>query len=241
VEISAAFRPSSARMAASCSGLRWPKAADGAGDLADAQVFGGGVKAAQVAAHLGVPEQQLHAEGGGLGVDAVGAADGGRVLEFDGALAQDVAKPHNASRMIQRLRECQRLRGVDDIGGGETVVQPARVGTDALGDRSGKGENVVPRLGFDLVDAFDGEAGTLRRASAAAADGNDAGAGRARGRGELHAQPVLVLALLGPDGGHRRPGVAGDHELSWRMQARGTRGIRLCRRTKVRRECPCLV
>jgi len=74
-------------------GLEVAEAADRAGDLADAQVFGGGVEAAQVASHLGEPEQQLHAEGGGLGVDAVRAADGGRVLELDGALAQGLAEP----------------------------------------------------------------------------------------------------------------------------------------------------
>ena len=59
--------------------------ADGAGELADAHVFGGGVEAGEVALHLGVPVEELEAEGGGLGVDAVGAADDGGVLELEGA------------------------------------------------------------------------------------------------------------------------------------------------------------
>ena len=66
-------------------GLQVAKGADGAGELAHAHVFGRRVEAGQVALHLGVPVQQLEAEGGRLGVNAVGAADGGRVLELEGA------------------------------------------------------------------------------------------------------------------------------------------------------------
>ena len=61
-------------------GLEVAEGADGSGELADAEVFGGSVEAGEVALHLGVPEQELEAEGGGLGVDAVSAADGGGVL-----------------------------------------------------------------------------------------------------------------------------------------------------------------
>ena len=66
-------------------GLEVAEGADGSGELADAEVFGGGVEAGEVALHLGVPEEELEAEGGGFGVDAVGAADDGGVLELDGA------------------------------------------------------------------------------------------------------------------------------------------------------------
>ncbi len=76
-------------------GLELAEGADGAGDLADPHIFGCGVETLEVAAHFGVPEEQFHAEGGGFGVDAVGAADGGGVLEFHSPLAQNVAKPHN--------------------------------------------------------------------------------------------------------------------------------------------------
>jgi hypothetical protein len=61
------------------------EAADSPGKLADAHVVRRQVKALEVAAHLRVPAQQLHAEGGRFGVDTVRAADGGSVLEFDGA------------------------------------------------------------------------------------------------------------------------------------------------------------
>jgi len=57
--------------------------------------------------------------------------------------------------------ECERLRGVDDVGGGEAVVQPAGVGADAFRYCGGEGEDVVARFGLDGVDALDGEAGAL--------------------------------------------------------------------------------
>ena len=85
VATGAGLRPSRAQMRSSCSGFEMPEGAHRAGELAHAHVFGRRVKADQVALHLGVPVEQLEAEGRRLGVDAVGAADGGRVLELDGA------------------------------------------------------------------------------------------------------------------------------------------------------------
>ncbi len=80
--------------------LEVAEGADGSGELAYAEVFGGGIEAGEVALDLGVPEEELEAEGGGLGVDAVGAADDGSVLELDGALFQDVGEGEDAVRMM---------------------------------------------------------------------------------------------------------------------------------------------
>ena len=69
--------------------------------------------------------------------DDAGADDGGGFLELEG------------------------LRGVDDVGGGEAVVEPAGLasgpGLMCLGDGGGEGDDVVADFGFDLVDAVDGE------------------------------------------------------------------------------------
>ena len=66
--------------------------ADRARDLADAQVFGGGREARQVAAGLFVPDGELQAERDGLGVHAVRAADLHRVLELERAALQHLAQ-----------------------------------------------------------------------------------------------------------------------------------------------------
>ena len=107
-------------------GLEMAEGADGAGELADAEVFGGGVEAGEVALHLGVPEEELEAEGGGFGVDAVGAADDGGVLELDGAGFQCFGEREDSGADEGGgFAELEGLRGVDDVGGGEAEVQPA--------------------------------------------------------------------------------------------------------------------
>ena len=197
-------------------GLEVAEGADGSGELADAEVFGGGVEAGEVALHLGVPEQELEAEGGGFGVDAVGAADDGGVLELDGALFQGFGEREDAGADDGGgFVELEGLRGVDDVGGGEAVVEPARgfgVG-DVLGDGGGEGDDVVADFGFDLVDAGDGEV-------AAVADGvggglrDEAEAGEGLRGGGFDGEPAAVFVLVGPDAAHGGACVAGDHECS---------------------------
>jgi len=195
-------------------GLELAEGADGAGDLADAEVFGGGIEATEVAAHLGVPEQELHAEGGGFGVDTVGAADGGGVLELDGTGAEDVSKTHDAGADEGGgLGESEGLGGVDDVGGGEAVVQPAggiAAGlADGFGHGSSEGEDIVTGVEFDLVDARDGEV-RMGAKFCGGCDGDDAGFGKSIGGGEFDAQPVAIFAVFRPDDGHLRTSVASD-------------------------------
>ena len=126
-----ALRPlrGAVRVGADCLfvlGLEVAEGADGAGEFAYAEVFGCGVEAGEVALHLGVPEEKLEAEGGGFGVDAVGATDDGRVLELEGALFEDVGESDDAGADDGGgFFELEGLGGVDDIGGGEAVVEPA--------------------------------------------------------------------------------------------------------------------
>ncbi len=76
--------------------LQVAEGADRAGELADAHVFGCGIEAGKVALHLGVPVEQLEAEGGWLGMDAVGAADRGRVLELERAALENFEQADDA-------------------------------------------------------------------------------------------------------------------------------------------------
>jgi hypothetical protein len=194
-------------------GLEVAEGADGSGELADAEVFGGGVEAGEVALHLGVPEEELEAEGGGFGVDAVGAADDGGVLELEGALLEGFGEGEDAGADDGGgFAELEGLRGVDDVGGGEAVVEPAGgfgVG-DVFGDGGGEGDDVVADFGFDLVDAVDGEV-------AAVADGvggglgDEAEAGEGLRGGDFDGEPAAVLVLVGPDAAHGGACVAGDH------------------------------
>ena len=127
--------------------------ADRAGDLADADHLACPQHAVEIALQLGVPERQLHAERHRLGVHAVGAADHRRPPVLFGA------RPHRVEQLgeilddqIAGLAHLQRLRGVEDVRGGQAEVQPPGGGPDVLGHRGGERDHVV--LG-DLLDFFD--------------------------------------------------------------------------------------
>ena len=145
-------------------GLEVAKRADGSGEFAHPEIFGGGVEAGEVALHLGVPEEEFEAEGAGFGVDAVGAADDGGVLELDGAFFEGFGEGDDAGTDDGGgFFELQGLCGIDDVGGGEAVMEPAGVfgGVDVLGYGGGEGDDVVLDLSFDFVDAIDGEGSAI--------------------------------------------------------------------------------
>ena len=101
----------------------------------------------------------------GLGVDAVGAADDGGVLELDGAALEHSEQTDKAGT---EQRGCflylEGLRRVHDVVGGEAVVEPTGLLCEALsfeafGNGGGEGDDVVLDLGLDFSDTGGGDAG----------------------------------------------------------------------------------
>ena len=139
--------------------------ADGARDLAHAQVFGGGPQTHQIAPGFAVPDGQLQPESDRLGMHAVGAADLHSVFELQGApLQHGLEALQSGQQNPASLADLQGLRRIDDIVGGEPVVQPARRlgvtgGLHALGHRRGEGDHVVLDLLLDFENAGGIEAG----------------------------------------------------------------------------------
>ena len=182
-----------------------------AGKLAHAHVLGGSLEAFDVALRLGIPVGQLEAEGNRLGVNAVSAADHGRVFELPGAAFEDLGKPFEIGGDDgRRLADEQGLCGVDHIVGREAVVKPAGFGADDLRHRGGEGDHVVPDFGFDFVDALQVEVGAL-------ADGlgrvfwDHAGVGQGFGGGDFDGKPGAEAVFVAPDAAHIRAGIAWDH------------------------------
>ena len=173
-----------------------------------------------VALHLGIPVEQLEAEGGGLGVDAVGAADGGRVLELEGAALEHGEQRGDA---VADERGCfldlEGLGGVDNVVRSEAVVQPARglavqaLVLEALGHCGGEGDNVVLDLGLDLGDAGGGDSG-FGGDGLGGGRGNHAVFGQHRAGRRFHFEPAAVLVLFSPDAAHRRACIAFDQRRS---------------------------
>ena len=210
--------------------LEMAERADGARQLAHAHVFGGGIEAGHVALHLGVPVQQLEAEGGGFGVDAVGAADGGRVLELEGAALENGEEGYDADADEGgRFFHLERLGRIDNVVGRQAVVQPARLGVQALVlqafcHSSREGDDVVLHLRFDLLHAGGGDSGN-------AGDGCGGGGRNHAILGEnlagrrFHLQPAAVFVLVRPDAAHRRACVAFDQRLAPGCQLLATSSI----------------
>ncbi len=187
--------------------------ADGAADLADGGALGDPPQAVQMAADLEGPHAELHAEGDGLGVDAVRAAHLHGVLELEGAALEDLAQRREvALQQLARGLELQRQSGVQHVRAGHAVVDVLARLADVLGHVGEEGDDVVIGRLLDLGHAGRVEVGLgldlgdrLGRHLAERAPG-------AHG-GDLDPQPGAHPGLVGPDGAHLRQCVALDHDV----------------------------
>src|SRR6185437_12526708 len=168
-------------------------------------------EAAAVARELGIEAGELQAETGRLGMDAVAAADHRRHLVFARAALQRLEQRVDIGEEdVARLRKLDRETGIEHVARGQALMDEARLGPDMLGDVGEKGDDVVPRLALDLVDARDLEfaalAQRLRRAFR-----HHAGLRQCFGGGDLDVEPDAEPVLRRPNGAHLRPGITGDH------------------------------
>ena len=193
---------------------------DRARELAVGELLEGVLEPLQVAVGLEGEPGEPEPEGRRLGVDAVGAADAEGVALLDRPLDQGIAVGAGAGEQDRsRLLELQREGGVEDVGGGEAVVDPAAVLADRCGDDVDEGGDVVVGDLLALVDGLDGERGVLA-AGARRLLGDDPLLRPGLRRRQLDLEPALELALLGPDLPDLGAGVAGDHRLPSQAVAR---------------------
>ena len=134
--------------------------ADRAGDGAGRDLLARRDQARAAARELGIGLRQLDAEGGRLGVDAVAAADGERVLVLEGApLQRGEQRVEVGEQDVGGAHQLHGEAGVEHVGRGHALVHEARVGADDLGEMRQEGDDVVLGLALDLVDARDVEGG----------------------------------------------------------------------------------
>ena len=119
-------------------------AADGAGQLAHADLVTHSSQPILVTGDLRIPAGGLEAEGDRLGMDPVAAPDHGRVTVLQGKAPRDLRQAGQLS-LDHHGRIAQGDRGgrVEHVRAGEAVVQPAALRAKPLGDRSQECENVV--------------------------------------------------------------------------------------------------
>jgi hypothetical protein len=193
-------------------GIQVREGAHGTGHLAHGRLGQRAVEPLPIAAHLRVEDQQLEPKGHGLGVHPVGASDAGRVSELQRAATQRLAHTIDAfADESARIADLQRQRRVQHVAGRHPIVEPARLGPDALGDAREERDHVVPDVPLDLRHPVRVDAG----AGAQGVDGIARNLPPLRQHladGQLDVEPIAVLPVVGPDVPHLRPRVAIDHE-----------------------------
>jgi YjbE family integral membrane protein len=174
---------------------------------------------------------EFEAEAGGLGVDAVAAADGegGFVLE-GAALERGHHRIQPNEQEIGGARELDREAGIEHIGRGHAEVKEPRLRPDRLGKPGEKGDDVVARLLLDRCDAREigrpngGQAGRAFGADGARRlGGNIATIGHRLGGERLDLEPDAIAVFGRPDGSHLGARVAGHHAFELSLK-RGYRG-----------------
>ena len=185
--------------------------AHGAGKFADADDLPGLEQAFPVALHFCIPEGEFEAEGGGFGVDAVGAADADGVFELIGPCLDN---GHDLVQVGEQdvggLPQAQGHGGVQDVRRGQGVVQVAAVFTDVFGDVGEEGDDVVLGLGLDLFDAGHVKAG-LGPDMVHGCFGDEIKESHGFQGREFDFEPGVKFIFFGPDTGHLGPAVAWNH------------------------------
>jgi hypothetical protein len=190
------------------------KGADGAGDRAggdfSARIDETGAAAVEFRIGLG----HFQAEGDRFGMNAVGTADGDRVLVFEcTALDGGEKRVHVRKQQVGGLDQLDVEAGVEHIRRGHALVHETGIRADDFGEMGQEGDDIVLGLSLDLVDPVDVESG--RSAPFPDCPGGLLGdhaefRERIAGMG-LDLEPDAELGFGRPDSDHFRTGVAGYH------------------------------
>ena len=92
-------------------------------------------------------------------------------------------------------------------------MEPSRLGPNFFGYRCRKCQYIVTQFCFKLINAFHGKSGACTQRGRSFSGDNSRTCERL-GRRKLHAQPVFIPVAFGPDRGHLRTGVTGNHWFS---------------------------
>ena len=178
--------------------------ADRTAQLTHRDAFAGLAQAFLGAAELVVHQRELEAEGDRLGMDAVAAPDHRGVLERPRPFGHDRAQRRQVLQQeIAGRRHLHGQGGVEDVRGGQPLVNPPRGRTDVGSHVFKERNHVVLRALLDLVDLVDRE--PRLRADGLGVLLRDEPGFRERFAGkDFDLQPDRVFALLRPEGTHLR-------------------------------------
>ena len=174
-------------------------------ELAEGALLDRAAQAFLVAAALKGISGDLQPEAGGLGMHAVGAP------HRDGVAMGERQIPQGAGEcglLLDQERagagDRQAERGIEDIGGGHAVVDPARGRSDMFGDIGQERYDIVVGRLLELLGAFDAECG-LRLDFGEVCDGNDPTSCPRAAHRQLDLEPPSELGVFDPDRRHCGP------------------------------------
>ncbi len=193
-------------------GIRRRIGSDRAGELSDAHALKRPCHALAVAVELECPARELQPEGRRLRVHAVRAAHLERGAMLLGPYDDRGERPIDLlDDQRPRLPDLEREGRVDDVGRGEAVVEPATLLAELSGDRVDESGGVVVKRRFELGHPLRRWRGRLLQEGARSVRGHNSELGPGGRGGELDLEPDPQLALVRPDPGHGRAGIAGNH------------------------------
>ena len=188
--------------------------ADRAGDRAGGDLLARRDQPLARAGELGIGDRELDAEGGRLGVDAVRAADGRRLLVLEGAALQRGEELVDVGDQdVGGARELHVEAGVEHVRRGHAGMHEPRLGADDLGKMRQEGDHVVLGDALDLVDPGHVERGVLALGPDFLRRGlrHDAELGHGVCGMRLDLEPDAKPRLRRPDRNHFGTGVTRDH------------------------------
>ena len=183
-------------------GIKVGVGSHGSADFSDSDALAHFAQALEAAGELIIHEGHLEAEADRFRMDAVAAADHGSELEFVGTDCHGFAQGEKVFfQNVAGLQHLHRECGVEQVGGGQTLVNPAGRRTHAGGDIFDKGDDIVVRAFFDFADGVDVE-GALGADRGGVLLGDRAEFGHGLAGEGFNFEPDFEFALFGPDGPH---------------------------------------
>ena len=181
--------------------------AHGARHRADGHLREGALQAAEVAVGLEGEAGQLDPERRRLGVDAVRAPDAQRVDVRPRLVGEGLDEgPGVGEHDLGHGAQLQGQAGVEDVAGGQAVVNPAPGRTGRGGEDVDEGGHIVVGDALALVDRLHREGGGADRVQLGLG-----GALQLLAGGHLDPAQGLKAGVVRPDLAELGAGVAGDH------------------------------
>ena len=144
-------------------------------------------------------------------MNPVGAADHHQAPVFAGPFCgSDLHFADSLDQQVGGIPQLPSQRGVENVGGSQSLMNPTPGRTHVRSYFLKKGENIVPGAGLVFLNLAKVELGPLANGPGILG-GDDFFSGHALAGQDFNLQPASEFGFFRPNSGHGRAGIAGDH------------------------------